>query len=97
MLLLTIPKQSKPSLMLLAKPIPELRKDLHAMLVEDLPATLTAPKELLPESCDKHALVTALQAKPKFFSRSTKLTLPGGRVYELKRSGESPSKPELSF
>jgi formylglycine-generating enzyme required for sulfatase activity len=47
----------------LAKTIPALRKELHEILVEDLPAALTALKELLPETCDKHALVTALQGR----------------------------------
>jgi len=59
--------------MTIAKSIPALRKELQAMLVEDLPATLTALKELLPETCDKHGQVIALQAGLKQLNKDKTL------------------------
>ena len=49
----------------LAKTIPALRQKLRAILVEDLAAALSALKELLPDTADKHKVVLALQARLK--------------------------------
>jgi len=48
--------------MSLAKPLPALRQDLRALLIEDLPAALIALDELLPDGSEKKAVVTALRA-----------------------------------
>lgn len=47
----------------LAKPLPDLRRQLQEILTEDLAAALNALRELLPEGSEKHKQVLALRAR----------------------------------
>ncbi len=47
----------------LAKPLPELRRELEQHLVEDLPTAINALKTLLPEGSEKYRLLSTLLAR----------------------------------
>jgi len=49
----------------LSKSLPDLRRDLQDLLTEDLAATLSALRELLPENTDKHGQTLVLLARLK--------------------------------
>lgn len=44
----------------LTKPLEEVRKDLNALLVDDIAAAIKALQALLPDTSDKHSVVVAL-------------------------------------
>ncbi len=49
--------------MSLSQPLPELRKSIKEILIEDLPAAIKALRELLPEGSEKHSMILAMLAQ----------------------------------